>query len=60
MYLFHWMYKSFEKYFVSMWSLKPCIKINRGDVLGVWDGNAIKFGSDDHCLTINAIKFIKK
>ena len=28
-----------------------------GDELGVWDGNAIKFGSDDHCTTINVIKF---
>ena len=31
-----------------------------GDALGVWDGNAIKLGCDDHCTTINAIKFIKK
>ena len=23
---------------------------------GVWDGNAIKFGCDDHCTTINVIK----
>ena len=26
-----------------------------GDALGVWDGNAIKFGCDDHCTTINVI-----
>ena len=25
------------------------------DVLGVWDGNAIKLGCDDHCITINVI-----
>ena len=30
-----------------------------GDALGVWDGNAIKFGFDDHCTTINVIKFIE-
>ena len=29
------------------------------DALGVWDGNAIKLGCDDHCATINAIKFIE-
>ena len=26
-----------------------------GDVLRVWDGNAIKFGCDDHCTSINVI-----
>ena len=30
-----------------------------GDALWVWDGNAIKFGCDDCCTPINAIKFIK-
>jgi len=30
-----------------------------GDALRVWDGNAIKFGCDDFCTTINVIKFIK-
>ena len=30
-----------------------------GDALGVWDGNAIKLGCDDHCATINVIKFIE-
>ena len=37
------------------------------NALGVWEGNAIKFGCDDHCTTINAnwiiknaIKFKKK
>ena len=29
-----------------------------GDGLGLWDGNAIKFGCDDHCTPIN-IKFIE-
>ena len=29
------------------------------DALGVWDGNAVKFGCDDHCTTINVIKFIE-
>ena len=29
-------------------------------VLGVGDGNAIKWGCDDHCTTINVIKFIEK
>ena len=28
-----------------------------GDVLGVWDGNAIKLGCDDHCTTLNVMKF---
>ena len=26
-----------------------------GDALGVWDGNAIKLGCDDHWTTINVI-----
>ena len=26
--------------------------------LRVWDGNAIKFGYDDHCIAVNVIKFI--
>ena len=30
-----------------------------GDVLGVWDGNAMKFGCDDHCTTINVVKFVE-
>ena len=25
------------------------------DMLGAWDGNAIKLGCDDHCTTINVI-----
>ena len=29
-----------------------------GDGMGIWDGNAIKLGSDDHCTTINLLKFI--
>ena len=28
-------------------------------MLGIWDGNAIKFGCDDCCTTINVIKFIE-
>ena len=28
----------------------------REDALGVWDGNAIKLGCDDHCTTINVMK----
>ena len=27
------------------------------NVLGVWNRNAIKLGCDDHCTTINVIKF---
>ena len=30
-----------------------------GDTPRVWDGNAIKLGCDDHCTTINVIKFIE-
>ena len=30
-----------------------------GGVLRVWEGNAIKFGWDDNCTTINVIKFIE-
>ena len=26
------------------------------DALGVWDGNAIKFGCDDYCTPITVIK----
>jgi len=29
-----------------------------GDGLGVWNRNAIKLGCDDHCTTLNVIKFI--
>ena len=32
----------------------------KGDGLGVWYENATKLGSDDHCTTINVIKFIEK
>ena len=28
------------------------------DGLGIWDGNAIKLGCDDHCTTINVTEFI--
>ena len=27
-----------------------------GDALGVWVGNVVKFGWDDHCTTINVIE----
>ena len=27
-----------------------------GDALRVWDGNAVKFGCDDRCTTINVTK----
>ena len=27
-----------------------------GNALWVWDGNAIKMGCDDHCITVNVIK----
>jgi len=30
-----------------------------GDAQGVWEGNAVKFGCDDRCTTINVIKFIE-
>ena len=30
-----------------------------GDVLGLWDRNAIKLDRDDHCTPINVIKFIE-
>ena len=29
-----------------------------GNALRVWDGNAIKFGCDDGCTTINVIKLV--
>ena len=29
------------------------------DALRVWDGKAVKFGCDDCCTTVNAIKFIE-
>jgi len=28
-----------------------------GDGLGVWDGNAVQLGCDDHGTTLNVIKF---
>ena len=28
--------------------------------LGVWEGNAVKLGCDDHCANINVIKFIER
>ena len=31
-----------------------------GNVLGVWDGNAIKLCCDDQLIVINIIKFIRK
>ena len=30
-----------------------------GYALGVWDGNTIKLGCDDHCTSINVVKFIE-
>ena len=38
--------------------------VTKGDRLGVggmgvWGGNAVKLGCDDHCTTINVIKFIE-
>ena len=38
---------------------KMFVKRRDSYVLGVWDGNTIKFGYDDHCTTINVIKFIE-
>ena len=42
------------------------LMVSKGDTLrggrnglGVWDGNAIKLSCDDHCKTINVIKFIE-
>ena len=29
-------------------------------ILTVWDGNVLKLGYDDGCITINIIKFIGK
>ena len=44
----------FEKFMVSKGD-----RLERGVVLGVWDGNATKLGCDDRCTTINVIKFIE-
>ena len=30
-----------------------------GDALGIWDGNAVKFGCDDCCTTITVIKIFE-
>ena len=35
-------------------------QVGGGDVLGVYDGNAIKLACDDRCTTINVIKCIEK
>ena len=32
-------------------------QVGVGDGLGVWDGNAIKLGYDDHHTTIKVVKF---
>ena len=45
----------FEKLMVSKWDIWGV----GGSSLEVWDGNAIKFGCDDHCTTINTVKFIE-
>ena len=39
----------------SLWFPKGDRLGDRRDDLGVWDGNAIKLGCDDHCTTINVI-----
>lgn len=39
---------------------KPAhICCQKQNVLGVWDGNAVKLGYDDHYTTIDAVKFIQ-
>ena len=40
----------------NLWSPKETVG-GQGDALGLWDGNAIKLDCDDHCTTINVIKF---
>ena len=30
-----------------------------GDLLRIWNGNAINLGCDDHCTIINVLKFIE-
>ena len=42
----------FEKLMVSKGDR---LGVGWGDALGVWDGNVIKLGCDDHCTTINII-----
>ena len=39
-------------------SLSRNLELGLTDNSGVWDGNAMKLVSDDHCTTINVIKFI--
>ena len=47
--------EDFEKLMVSKWD-----KLGGwGDALKIWDGNAVKFGCDNRCTTINVIKFIE-
>ena len=38
----------------NLWSPEETV-YEWGDVLGLWDGNSIKLGHDDHCTTINVI-----
>ena len=45
----HWKTYGFQMRQVGGWD----------DVLGFWDGNAIKFGCDNHGTTINVIKLIE-
>ena len=41
----------------NLWFPKTVREV--GGALGIWDGNALKLGCDDHCTTINVIKFIE-
>ena len=49
------MLRDFEKLMLS----KADMLGGGGGGLGIWDGNAIKLGCDDHCTTINVIKSIE-
>ena len=41
----------------NLWFPKETVQ-GVGDVLGLWDGNAIKLDCDDHCTTVNVINLL--
>ena len=45
--------------FENLWFLKEMDWRGGVSELGIWDGNAIKLGCDDHCTTISVKKFIE-
>ena len=43
----------------NLWFSKQTGQGHGRDGLAIWDGNAVKLGCDDCCITINVIKLIE-